>query len=200
MIAITDRKRLFLSTIFIFAIFLASCNKSNNSSSSDNNLVGDAVGGIAAALTSGDSYRCQYSNSEDNSSGVYLVKNKKFRADGQEGTDGKPSSIIFNEQGMYIWSPGESQGFFYPVSDEDTKDQNSQPDQPSQFNDFLNPENLDEKEDIDCQKAAVDDSQFVPPADVSFQNFSEIMQNFENPDMENSIPEFNLDDLPVVGQ
>ncbi len=200
MVAITDKKRLLLSTVFILAIFLVSCKKpAGSTNSSDNNSLASKAGGLAAALISGDSFRCKYTNTTDNSTGEYLVKNKSFRVDGQE-VNGQKSSVIVNEKGMYMWTPGEKKGFFYPASKPtDTKDTTNTN---NDFDEFLNPEKLDAKEKIDCQNAVLSDSDFTPPTDVEFQDFSQMMNSFTNPSGSNgsSLPNIDLDNIPQFDQ
>ncbi len=197
MVAITDKKRLLLSTVFILAIFLVSCKKSSDpTTSSETNSLASKAGGLAAALISGDSFRCKYTNSTNNSTGEYLVKNKSFRVDGQE-VNGQVSSVIVNEKGMYMWAPGEKKGFFYPASE--TSDSNNDTSSNSDFDEFLNPEKLDEKEKIDCQNAILNDSDFTPPTDVEFQDFSQLMNTFTNPGGSGtSLPNIDLESIPQL--
>ncbi len=199
MVSITDKKRLLLSTVFILAIFLVSCKKSSDpTNSSDTNSLTSKAGGLAAALISGDSFRCKYTNSTDNSTGEYLVKNKSFRVDGQE-VNGQQSSVIVNEKGMYMWTPGEKKGFFYAASK--TTDTDDTTSTNSDFDEFLNPEKLDAKEKIDCQNAILKDSDFAPPTDVEFQDFSQMMNSFTNPnDPSGSLPNTDLESIPQLDQ
>ena len=198
MIVITDKKRILVSSIFIFAIFLSSCSKQtpNQTINKDESLLSKA-GGLASALVSGDSYKCSYTNDKDQSQGEYLVKNKMFRVDGQEGADGQKSSIILNDKGTYMWSPGETKGFFYPTVKEDDSNKADGKAPVSEFDDYLNPEKLDEKEKIDCKKASVNDSVFVPPAEVKFEDFSKMMESFTNPSQAGTdLPNIDLENIP----
>lgn len=197
MITITDTKRLVLSTVFILAIFLVSCNKnsstqtSNSQSNSDTNV----IEGLASAIISGDSFRCEYTNQTANSKGEYLVKNKKFKLLGQE-IEGKKSTIIVNDLGMYMWSEDQNQGFFYPASATSGQNKNTQ------FDDFINPEIVDQKEKVSCRNASIDDSEFVPPASVNFQDFSKLMDTFSNPasNPDINLPNIDLNNLPSIDQ
>lgn len=197
MIAITDKKRLLISTVFILAIFLTSCSKKTSSSTStENDSIASKVGGLASALISGDSFKCKYVSNSDQSAGEYLVKNKMFRVDGQNGPNNTKSSIIMNSKGMYMWTPGEKQGLFYPVTEE-SKQGDSTKTNNSQFDDYLNPEKLDDKEKIDCQKSLIDDSVFSPPSDVEFQDFSQMMNSFTNPGSSGTnMPNIDTNNLP----
>ncbi len=202
MITITDTKRLVLSTVFILAIFLVSCNKnssSQNSNDQSTNSGTSLIDGLASAITSGDSYRCEYTNQTTNATGEYLVKNKKFKLLGQE-IEGKKSTIIVNDMGMYMWSEGQNQGFFYPTLSSSSTDQNSKAQ--SQFGDYINPEIVDQKEKVSCQKASIDDSEFSPPASVTFQDFSKLMDTFTNPasNPDINLPDLDLNNLPSIDQ
>ena len=199
MIVITDKKRILVSSIFILAIFLSSCSKqtpNQTSDKKDESLLSKA-GGLASALVSGDSYKCSYTNDKDQSQGEYLVKNKMFRVDGQEGADGQKSSIILNDMGMYMWAVGETKGFFYPTVKEDDSNKTNSKSPVSEFDDYLNPEKLDEKEKIDCKKASVSDSVFVPPVEVKFEDFTKMMESFTNPSKTGTdLPNIDLENLP----
>jgi len=197
MIAITDKKRLLISSIFIFAIFLTSCTKTPQSATTiENNSIASKVGGLTSALISRDSYKCKYVNNQDQSTGEYLVKNNKYRVSGQNGASDGSSTIISNEKGTYIWTLGDKQGIFYPKT-EDSKEDKTTNTNNSEFDNDFDPEKLDNKEKIDCQKSLVDDSEFSPPSDVEFQDFTVMMNNLANPGGNGtSMPDIDSTNLP----
>lgn len=199
--AITQNKRLLFSSLLIFVIFLVSCKgpTSNQTNSDTSTSIAEKAGGLAAAFLSGDSYRCKYNDAASKSSGEYLVKNKKYRVDGQEGVGGAKMSIILNDKGMYMWDVSGKEGFFYPKTEEDKKADDSNKNN-SSFDEYMDPSKLDQKEQINCQKAVIDDSQFEPPSNVKFQSFADIFSNLgSSPDstsIPDSIPGVDMSDLP----
>ncbi len=95
-----------------------------------------------------------------------------------------------------MWTLGDKQGFFYPKT-EDSKEDKTTNTSNSEFDNDFDPEKLDNKEKIDCQKSLVDDSEFTPPGDVEFQDFTVMMNNLANPGGNGtSMPDIDSANLP----
>ena len=181
MIAITDKTRIFVSSIFILAIFLSSCSKQTPSK----NNTSTKANGLVFALASGESYICSYRNENDKSRSEHLVKGKSYRLNLLPEASPQQSAIIMNEKGLYMWTLGETEGFFYSTAKENDKNKAIDKLPTTGFDDYLNPKKLDEKEKIDCKKAPannpISDSVFTPPAEVSFfDDFTKMSESSTN--------------------
>lgn len=133
---------------------------------------------VAAAIKLGKAARCILNNTTQNQSMEYVIKGKKMRMHASAATASMPeSSIISDGEFMYIWSEKEKKGMkMKPPTQDEMKemadDAQKLPDF-SQESEKKRYENLGYT--IDCSIETVDDSEFVPPSDVTFTDLSAMM-------------------------
>ena len=80
---------------------------------------------------------------------------------------------------MYIWDGKTKQGFVYETKDEDTSNQNvgMTAGEVVKSDSYLN---MIEKYKDSCKVSTVEDSYFVPPTDVKFQDMTKFLEDIKN--------------------
>lgn len=142
-------------------------------------------GSIKDALTKAVSLKCEY----DDDKGVHTVTyikagSVRVMTSKTTTTKSEANDIILKDKTMYMWNPQTKKGFSYSfesqtvVSTAPTQAATS----PSMM---VSPAAGDKKEEFlamlnkfkdSCAQASVEDSMFVPPEDVQFQNMDSMMK------------------------
>jgi hypothetical protein len=152
-------------------------------------------GTFSDLLARGQSYTCTFSESDNDGNttkgNVYVAAggdrfNGEFELVQPTGT--LQSYIIRDGEYNYIWTAGQSEGIKTKINPEDA----------SLFGDSEEtPVDENEPVDFDCAPWTVDNSKFVPPANVSFIDFSDTMAEMENVMEENEIDCSVCDQIPA---
>lgn len=146
-------------------MFFQSMNKTAAPGSSSN-----TSNSIKDALTSAGNLECDYADEEGRVTNAY-IENGNVRADITSSNVKENSSVIVRDNTFYIWN---SQGAFMMKIPEETMNQDlSQNQALSQKEDIM--ESIEKYKEL-CKNANPDDSLFIPPANIRFQDFSQIMQ------------------------
>jgi len=121
-----------------------------------------------------DNLECQI-NTVDNSvtnEGTFFVADQKIRGDfitespDMEGSS--VSSIIVIDETMYVWTELDGESYGVKFQTQSTADSNVQTQEPV---------GLDERVEYSCRNwERVDQSVFIPPTDVMFQDMSQVLQ------------------------
>jgi|GEM_PF-4892787 len=124
---------------------------------------------LAKALEMGKSVKC--TTTFDGQTSTTYWKNERMRMD----TPSVDAHGIYTEDVMYTWTG--KQGVMMKLDDikdmaKNAQDQNQAP--PKTKEDIMN-----ENVDVTCTPTDVQDSMFVPPSDVEFQDMSEIFKQLE---------------------
>lgn len=145
----------------------------------------EATNTISQAMMTGASLRCQIVNAERGETISYVTKDKKMHVTTTMMNDENQTqnSFMINDgQYIYIWTDGEPNGYkSQTITEEDLKDIADKAPNTSQQTvpDFSQTEIQQEYEDkgytISCDPAQVEDSTFIPPTNVSFQDMSALM-------------------------
>ncbi|MCX6695286.1 MAG: hypothetical protein NTU61_03220 [Candidatus Altiarchaeota archaeon] len=141
-------------------------------SSSGGGGIGGALADMAAAIASGQSYRCVYKYQGIQSETI--VKGEKFKSTASVG--GHVSHSVSDGVWMYSWSEGESQGIKFKISD--MKDLSSQ--QQSSGSGYTDLSQVAEMAaNVECSPATISDSVFTPPSNVPFQDMGELIKQMQ---------------------
>lgn len=129
------------------------------------------------ALLSGQAMRCTYNDGQGEVSS--LVKGSKVRVEGMSMGENQGKGWMINDgEWMYTWSDGEKKGTKFNVQAmKDLGDELAE-------KNIQNPEDwaneVDAQYKPDCRPASASDDDFVPPADVEFQDMSAMMNGIGN--------------------
>lgn len=133
---------------------------------------------LQEAMTSGQAMRCTYNDGQGEVTS--LVKGDRVRVEGVHmGTNKGTGWMINDGTWMYTWADGEKKGTKFNVADmkamaEDLKNTPG-------MGDLQNPEqwanDVATKYQVECQPATASDDDFVPPADIEFQDMGAMMKN-----------------------
>lgn len=138
---------------------------------------------FASAIESGKPTLCTLTKGEDMME--YLIKGKKMRANIKTMVEGKStlSHMINDETYLYLWAEGQKQGskmsLAVPSPAASTAPVEEAPDF-SSADDYQNMK--DEGYTINCKSGQVNDSDFVPPTDVTFIDPSAMMRDLTGQD------------------
>lgn len=138
---------------------------------------------LKEAFGLGRSMKCTYTAPEGGLTTI-LVKDKKVRIEGAQfgSGEGKSGGMINDGQWIYIWDNEKKEGMKYQVSALKTAAE-SQEEETSSLKNWADfgkwAEENEKKYSMQCSGAALADSQFVPPADVQFQDLTEMFLQIE---------------------
>ena len=129
---------------------------------------------VTSAISGSGSVKCEYTDDEGHVVTAY-IKGGNMRTDltgGQEGA----MSIIYKDKTSWTWDNTTKQGMKYTapkVEEADEVVDGETQDSDSQNSDEIATEIEQYKES--CKNESVDDSMFDAPADVTFQDYSQMM-------------------------
>lgn len=148
-------------------------NKTNNQTKGQNEQTGamsTTSSSLKDLLALGKSQKCTFSvNTEDqNSSGTFYIAGGKSRGmiTAQANGTNINSNILYDGDTSYMWQEGTNTGFKFKVNEQEAKDAQTQ----AQGN--IDP---NQKFDMQCEGWSADDSMFVVPNNINFQDFSSVM-------------------------
>jgi len=127
---------------------------------------------LKALLGLGTNQKCSYSDQESGSSGTLYLGNGNARGDFLTTANGSEqgSHMIIDGQSMYVWTEGENQGFMMKRDAIEDIQENSAGNAPKTVD-------INEEVDYDCSSWSPDSSMFSAPSNVTFQDYSSIMQD-----------------------
>lgn len=154
---------------------------------------GNVFSSIKDALSKSVSLECNFTDEDGRQTKAY-IKAGAVRSDFTGKTANESGSVIMKDKKMYFWS--SQGGFMMDVPDE--KPAAGQPKEeglPSTGADVM--KTLEQYKDS-CKPAVVSDSLFTPPANITFQDFSKMMQQ-TTPGAAGSVavPTIDYSNLPV---
>jgi hypothetical protein len=128
------------------------------------------------------SQKCTFSDKSNNSSGTLYIGDSKMRGDLQTADNGKTATTHMINDGsyVYIWTDGQKDG--YKMSTATIKKEAAQvsmspeSNAPSEAQPSSGPVNMNQKADYSCGPWSVDSSMFAVPQNVTFTDYSSMMQ------------------------
>jgi len=159
-------------------------NKSSESPSSEESIPGtipieeqnSVNGNILDLMKLGKSVKCSYSISTDGNemTGVSYVSAGMMRGDfSVKNSDGTTvdSHMISDSEWIYTWTSTMPQGFKMKVMDAEAQNEES-------ATGNMSLSNLRENFDYECVNWVPDESLFIVPSNITFTDFSDMMDNF----------------------
>lgn len=151
----------------------------------ENQSIGDKMkDSLYGLVTSGAGMKCTVNDPESGEMTMYTkgekVKVEGFSYSSQEGQPSEPGSMINDGEWVYTWSGKEGIKFNLEEMEEMSQDEESQAQNESQDNasDWKSwvKEMEDEGVEYECSPAVLSDADFIPPSDVTFQDWGEMMK------------------------
>lgn len=142
---------------------------------------------MAEAVRSGQPTYCKVAMDDGSGTMEYWMKNGKMKAMGkgvasaQEGGS-EVGAMINDGVYMYIWSEGETTGVKMKVpTEEEVKEAQADAEAfAKNMPDFEDQTTIDEYEakgyQVNCKQMNISDNEFVPPAEITFQDFEAMME------------------------
>ncbi|MCA9365866.1 hypothetical protein KC723_03140 [Candidatus Kaiserbacteria bacterium] len=142
------------------------------------------LGSLASLIGLGQNITCDYSFSDEGNSGSgtgYFAKDK-MRVDSTMQTDGQTydSHMINDGEYTYVWTTTSDQPFAMKMPVEEFEQDSPLIEEDSQQTQV----SMDQQVEYDCNSWSVDQSVFVPPADIEFTDMEAMMKQ-----MMGNIPE-----------
>lgn len=163
-----------LAAAFFFLMPKTSPLNNNGTKTGNNNTPEQNADLFTQAFTGNESVKCAFT--QEGSSATAYIKQGKIRIDSM-GTDGAQyGNAIINGNMVYVWQTGNNTG--YKIDTSTYEGANGMSGQ-----EFTDPEKI--KQEVQqsqpsCNKENIDDSVFTPPASVTFSDYSQMMQQFQN--------------------
>ena len=179
------RKTILVFCLVLSLTFLAGCGKKEENNTGLKEQAKQTEGKISSTLRDlmkkGDAIKCEYSVAMEGfeQKNTLYISGEKMRMDGTTNIPGQKqiTNHMINAEGYsYFWNEdGSGKGTKMKIEEsianeedfENVQDQSMQMD-------------LDTMIDMDCDKWKEDKNIFVPPSNISFDDFSEMMKNFQN--------------------
>lgn len=146
-------------------------NKNNVDSSGSNNVFSSIKDALSKDLT----LTCEFKDEKGNITKSY-IKNGAVRIS-TSGDDTKGGEIIMRDKKMYMWDEKSKEGFIYEIPDEDKDKVGMTGQEINQSDAYLN---MIDKYKDSCKTAVIEDSYFVEPKGINFQDMSKLLQDIKN--------------------
>lgn len=134
---------------------------------------------VGAAIKAGRPVMCTITHTESGTTSTYLHKGEKMKVHAQENGETPASSMISDGEFFYIWEDSATTGMKFPIPNPSaTPNLNvDMPNMPDFSKENAQEDYVKQGYTLDCQEKSLDDSEFVPPTSVTFQDTSVLMQN-----------------------
>lgn len=151
------RKTILLFLLFS-PLFLAGCSYSQ--------ITQNLPGTIKKTIGKSVSLECKYTDDKSNPQTAY-IKDEIMRVNGVQTMTGL-GNIIYKEKMLWMWTPDSTDGILFDLTNGFVSEKKVN----------FNPENL--LKDIEyqrqnCNASVLEDSLFVPPADISFLDLEQFL-------------------------
>ncbi|MDQ5950764.1 MAG: hypothetical protein QG639_40 [Patescibacteria group bacterium] len=174
--------------ITLFSLFLAGCNKTTPQPASTPTSQTETVQQMETAslqmndaFTSGKPLQCDVSSSTAGESpSTYYIKNGKMRMETQATAENTSQYFSINDgTTVYVWSSDPTVPAMKFSLEDMKKSAEGFDNQLQSFPDLTDEGErqkiMDSGSSITCDTTNLDDSLFVPPADIMFKSFEEMM-------------------------
>ena len=190
-----NQKEIHMSRIATLALTMAAagtlftaCNKPETGPQTTSDVQNEAQK-VATAIQAGKPVKCTITKLEGADGEAmqmeYYIKGEKIKMTGVEieGNEQEQGAMISDGEFIYVWDDQTKEGFKFPAVDPDENQEiadqtaQNQPDLPDFSKEDVQQQYQDQGYRLDCDQTNVADSEFVPPTDVTFQDFSAMMKN-----------------------
>ncbi|HNP89002.1 MAG: hypothetical protein BWY24_00173 [Microgenomates group bacterium ADurb.Bin219] len=164
------KKTFFALYCLLFTVVLAGCGPQKQTPTQTNNQPEEKKGvfeSIRDAMNKSLSLKCDYSVGENKS--VVFIKGKMLRSETE--SQGNKNYAVLKDNKLWTWSDKEKSGLIIDLTDSQNTGAGNQNTGDQIIEDV-------EKYRERCQQTVVADSLFNPPADITFQDLSQMMKNF----------------------
>lgn len=179
------RKTILVVCLVCSLVIFAGCGKKEENKNEVGNQTkqteGKFMGTFRDLMKKGEAVKCDYKVTTEGfeQKNTLYISGEKMRMDGTTNIPGQKqiTNHMINAEGYsYFWNEdGSGKGTKMKIEEsianeedfENVQDQSMQMD-------------LDTMIDMDCDKWKEDKNIFVPPSNISFDDFSEMMKNFQN--------------------
>lgn len=166
-----------LLALSVFVYFKFGSNKSENK---DQSAASRSIfSSVKDALSKNITLVCEFKD-DGGQSVKSFIKNGAVRvtSTGLE-ENGQAGDIIIKDRKMYIWDGKTKQGFVYETKDEGVDNQNvgMTAGEVVKSDTYLN---MIEKYKDSCKVSTVEDSYFIPPTDVNFQDMTKFLEDIKS--------------------
>lgn len=191
-------KTFFLGVLISGSVVLAGCQQNTPTATEvENEAVvqadaeqtpGKKLSDIASEVLGGGAYECMLYDPEAKVQMSYVLQGKKISMDIQSPGEGSTMSrFVSDGEVVHMWDPAAKKGMKMTALSEEQLQQNSQQSSTPDAPELDNPEalaQLEQKYQTTCKPTVANSAAFVIPADVEFQDMSQIMeamQQFQPP-------------------
>lgn len=183
-------KILTLSTLLVLSLFLTGCNKAEPNSTDIPAEVSETqteaqlqteAQKISNAMQSGEKLQCTIVQEETNERITYLVQGKNFKISGltENMEEGQTGFVVSDGVSFYSWLEPKNEGVKMTIPSEEELDaqmEKLQMDIPELDSEEAVERYEDDGYRITCDPASFDNSEFIPPLTVKFQDVDAMMQ------------------------
>lgn len=124
---------------------------------------------VKDALSKNITLVCEFKDDSGMSTKSY-IKNGAVRVS-STGQDVQTGEMVMKDKKMYMWDLKTKQGFVYDIPDSEDSSENLKSEA------YL--DMIDRNKDF-CKVATVEDSYFIPPTDIKFQDMSKLLEDLQN--------------------
>ncbi len=134
---------------------------------------------VSKALAAGKSVMCTITQTQTGSTSTYYHKGTKMKVLAQAEGETPASTMISDGEFFYVWEDAATTGMKFAIPDPSAtpNPRVDMPDVPDFSKENAEEEYTQEGYTLDCKEKALEDSEFVPPTSVTFQDTSKMMEN-----------------------
>jgi hypothetical protein len=175
-----SKKILFITVTILLLILVGGASymklKDSNVKTDNSSESKGVFTSIKDALSKNITLVCEFK--EDNNVSVKsYIKNGAVRVTSSSDAN-QSSDIIMKDKKMYMWDEKTKQGFVYDIPESDGSSSDNKitmnSNEVSQSEGYLS---MIDKYKDSCKVATIEDSYFVVPSDIKFQDMSKILEN-----------------------
>lgn len=170
-----------IALLLTCALALSACKSTSPQTATTPETTGEQTSdltSIAAMMAAGKPISCTMSKKDGTNSMAYMMKDKKIKVTGISGQgEAQSSSMITDGTYMYTWDDATKKGMKLALDGKDiASEARTQAAAPTLQSDEDKKKFEDQGYDVKCATATIDDTEFVPPTDVTFEDLSVMME------------------------
>lgn len=135
---------------------------------------------LTKALSLGESVKCTFKSEQGETNS--WVKGKKMKVIGSGFGQSGNGGMVNDGEYIYIWGDNNQEGMKYKLSALAQKDQANPAE--NQFEEWKDPgkwaSEVENKYKTECSKVVLSDNEFIPPANITFKDLTEVFEQMKN--------------------